>query len=202
MSDIGKMTDKQDSELIALMKDDSRQAFSELYIRYYDPLYYYCRKYLNDDTEAEDIVQDIFMHLWDTRDTLTITSSFSGYIYTAAHNRMLKVVRQIEVHMRYAQQILQHAKEDTNETEDSIIDDDYAALLNKMMAMLTPKQKEIFRLSRIDGLSYIEIAERLQISVPAVQKHVSNALEKIKRYLTQHKIIHFKPIIIFLVTFL
>jgi len=201
MPDAGKLTDKQDNELVALMKNDSRRAFGELYIRYYDPLRYYCKKYLNDEAEAEDVVQDIFIQLWETRDTLNITSSFSGYIYAMAHNRMLKLLRQFDVHLRYAQQILMNAKEDTNETEDSIIDDDYTVLLNKMIEKLSPKQKEVFRLSRIEGLTYKEIADQLQISVPAVQKHVSNVLEKIKGYLEQNKIIHFKAVITFFIFF-
>ena len=188
MSDAGKLTDKQDSELIALMKIDSRRAFGELYIRYYDQLRYYCKKYLNDETEAEDVVQDIYIHLWETRNTLNITSSFSGYIYATAHNRILKMLRQIDVHLRYAQHILMNAKEGTSETEDSIIDNDYAVLLNKMIERLSPKQKEVFLLSRIEGLTYKEIAERLQISVPAVQKHVSIVLEKIKGFLEKNKI--------------
>ena len=196
---IGKVSNLQDSELVVLMQSDSYQAFSELYVRYYDPLHFYCQKFLNDDNEAEDVVQDIFMHLWETRSTLAITSSFSGYIYASAHNRILKMMRQFDVHLRYAQHILMNAKECTNETEDAILDNDYASLLNEMMERLSPKQKEVFRLSRMEGLTYKEIAEILHISVPAVQKHVSNVLEKIKGYLKQHALIHFKEVISLLI---
>ena len=192
----------QDKELVGLVTEGSKPAFRELYIRYYDPLCYYCKKYLKDETGAEDVVQDIFTQLWDTRDTLNITSSFAGYIYASAHNRVLKMVRQFDVHSRYAQRILLNAKEWTNETEDSIIDNDYAALLNKMMEKLSPRQKEVFCLSRMEGLTYQEISEKLNISVTAVQKHASFALEKIKEHLKQHTNIHFKTVITFLIFFL
>jgi len=195
ISDNGELSNIQDSVLVALLKNDSHQAFCELYVRYYDPLRYYCQKYLNDEVEAEDVVQDIFMYLWESRNTLDITSSFSGYIYATAHNRILKMIRQFDVHLRYAQHILMNAKESTNETEDSIIDNDYAALLNEMIERLTPKQKEVFHLSRIEGLTYKEISDRLHISVPAVQKHASNVLEKIIGYLKKYKIIYFKAVI-------
>ena len=188
---MGKLSTLQDEELVRLLKEGSEQAFEELYIRYYDPLYYYCKKFLNDEAAAEDIVQDIFMYLWETHDTLNITSSFSGYIYASAHNRVLKTIRQFDVHMRYAQNILMNTNESTNETEDTIIDNDYASLLNEFTERLTPKQKEVFCLSRIEGLSYKEISDRLQISIPAVQKHASIVLEKIKEYLKRHTNIHF-----------
>jgi len=195
ISDNGKLSNIQDNELVALLKKNSHQAFCELYIRYYDQLHYYCKKYLNDETEAEDIVQDIFMYLWESRDTLDITSSFSGYIYATAHNRILKMLRQVDVHLRYAQHILMNAIATTNETEDSIIDNDFTSLLNEMIERLTPKQQEVFRLSRIEGLTYKEISDRLHISVPAVQKHASNVLEKIIGYLKKNKIIYFKAVI-------
>ena len=196
-----KFSTMQDKELVALLKEGSQQAFAELYIRYYDSLFFYCKKYLKDEYGAEDIVQDIFIQLWDTHDTINITSSFSGYIYTSAHNRILKMIRHFDVHLRYAQHILMNAKEWTNETEDSIMNNDFTALLNEMMERLSPKQKEVFRLSRIEGLTYKEISEMLQISIPAVQKHASIALEKIKEHLKQHTDIHFKTMITFLIFF-
>jgi len=201
MPKISDLSEAQDRELVDLMKKGSRQAFSELYNRYYDQLHYYCKKYINDEVGAEDIVQDIFMQLWETRDTLNIISSFSGYIYGSARNRILKMLRQFDVHLRYAQHILMNAKEWTNETENLIIDNDYAALLNEMVERLTPKQKEVFRLSRIEGLTYKEISEMLQISIPTVQKHASIALGKIMEFLKQHTDIHYKTVTFFLMLF-
>ena len=192
----------QDKELVSLLKKGSHPAFRELYIRYYDQLYFYCKKYLNDELGAEDIVQDIFVQLWEIHNTINITSSFSGYLYASAHNQILKMIRHFDVRLRYAQHILLNAKELTNETEDSIIDNDYAALLNEMIERLSPKQKEVFRLSRMEGLTYKEISEILQISIPAVQKHASIALEKVMEDLKQHTNIDIKKVITFLILFL
>ena len=119
----------QDKELVALLKEGSQQAFGELYIRYKDQLLYSCKKYLKNEAVTEDIVQDIFTQLWETRDSLHITSSFSGYLFISAKNRILNVYRQMDVHSRFAQYILDNEKEETNETEDAIIENDYADLL-------------------------------------------------------------------------
>ena len=196
-----KLSTIHDKELVALTKKGSRHAFGELYTRYYDPLLYYCRQYLNDTSGAEDTVQEIFLQLWETRDSLNVDLSFSGYVHTLTRNRILYKFRQFDIHSRYAQQILINAQEASNETEDSILDNDYAALLNEWIEKLSPKQKEVFKLSRMEGLTYQEIAELLHISVPTVQTHAYLALKKIKEFLKQHTDIHFQDVIVILILF-
>jgi len=77
-----------------------------------------------------------------------------------------------------------------NDTEDAVIDNDYAEFLNEIIERLPPMQKKVFRLSRIEGLTYKETAELLHISADTVKKHASLALEKIKKQITQHTDIH------------
>ena len=202
MTVTNKLSEKQERDLIEQLIGGSQAAFRELYICYRDPLLHYCKRYLNDEAGAEDVVQDIFMQLWETHDTLNIISSFSGYLYTAAQNRMLNMFRHFDIHARYAKNVLMKGNDSTVETEDSILCDDYAKLLNELIDALTPMQKEVFRLSRIEGLSYREISERLQISVPAVQKHASLALKKIKKNLEQHAGIYFQSVMILFAFFL
>jgi len=201
MLNINEISDNQDKALVELVIGGSQEAFGELYVRYKDVLLYSCKQYLNDETRAKDIVQDIFMQVWETRDSLNAELSFSGYIHTLARHRILNMYRQKGVHSRYVRYILDNEKELTNETEDLIADNDYAALLNEILEILPPKQREVFRLSRIEGLKYKEISEVLRISIPAVQKHASIALKKIKKYLQQHANIHFQDVMIFLILF-
>ena len=184
------LSEKQEKEWVGLLKNGSHAAFSKLYARYKDELIYSCMQYLKDISEAEDVVQDIFMQVWETRNSINTELSFSGYIHTLARNRILNIYRQFSVHSRFVQHILDNGNISTNETEDLIIENDYTVLLNKMMDSLSPQQREVFRLSRIEGLSYKEISERLQISVPTVQTHAYLALKKIKDYLKKHFDIH------------
>jgi RNA polymerase sigma-70 factor (ECF subfamily) len=188
-------------ELVELCKSGSHQAFSELYVRYKDELLYYCTQYLKDEAEAEDVVQDIFMQLWETHASLDITSSFGGYIFGAARNHMLKLFRQFDVHARYAQHILIHTQELTNETEDAIVGKDYTTFLNKLIDSLPPMQKEVFRLNRIEELSYQEISELLHISVENVRKHISLSQKKIQSQFSKHKDARFLTIKIILIIF-
>ena len=195
------LSKRKDPELLELLKNGSHSAFGELYARYYDPLIYYCKQFMNDEEGAEDVVQDIFMQLWERRGVLQVTSSFSGYLYASAKNNILNLYRQFDVHSRFAQYILIHETELTNETEDSIIENDYNALLNNLIDQLPPMQKEVFRLSRIEGMTSKEIAESLQITDENVRKHTSLAMKKIKNLLLKQKDIHFQIIIAFLIIF-
>ncbi len=183
-----------DQELVKLLMDGSKMAFAELYARYKGRLLYFCKRFLKDDASSEDIVQDIFIQVWETRRGLNAELSFSAYVHTLAQNRILNMFRRFDVHSRFAQAILKKQLEVANPTEDAVIDKDLAELLNKAIESLSPKQKEVFKLSRMQGLSYKEISELLQISVPTVQEHASLALKKIKEYLSQYADIHFKTV--------
>ena len=182
----------QDLELVTHLVNGSRQAFEELYARYKGRLMYFCKQLLKDEKSSEDIVQDIFLHIWEKRDSLNIEVSFSGYIHTLAQNRILNEFRRFDVHSRFVRYTLMNAKDSANQTEDLIDDDDYSKLMSELIESLSPRQKEIFQLSRIHGLTYKEIAELKQISVETVREHVSLALKKIKKYVMQHTDIHFK----------
>ena len=196
-----KYSTMQDKELVALFKEGSQQAFVVLFARYKRQLLYLGKRSLKNETELEDMVQDIFLQLWETRDSLNPELSFSGYVYTLMRNRILYRYRNFDVHARYAQHILLNAEDSTNETEDAIIENDFSGLLNEVIESLPPMQKKIFTLSRIEGLSYKEISEILQISIPAIQKHASISLKKIKEHLRHNADIHFQAITTFLIFF-
>ena len=196
---MGKLQDLQDKELVALLKEGSQNALEQLYLRYRNLLINLCKRYLKNTTDAEDILHDVFIQLWDTRSALNEELSFSGYLKTLATNRILYKFRQFDIHSRFAQYVLLNCEDNTNETENSIIDNDYKELLNEWIEKLPPQQKEIFRLNRIEGLTYQEISEMKKISVKTVRNHTALALEKIKQQLLQHTGISFQTVIAILI---
>ena len=192
MQKINDLSEKQDKELVELLMEGSHDAFGELYARYKERLMVLCKRYLKNETDSEDIVQDIFVQLWETRHLLNPELSFSGYVQQITRNYAKDKLRHLDVHSRFARNILLNVTDLSNETEDEIADKDYAKLLNELVESLPERQKEIFRLSRIERLKYHEISKLLQISIPAVQKHASLALKRITEQLQQHANIHFK----------
>ena len=185
-------SESQDKELVTLLVNGSKDAYGELYVRYKTRLTHFCKRLMKDELDAEDMVHDVFLLLWKTRDTLNADLSFWGYLQTTAKNLILNKFRQINVHERFVQYTLLNEKESTNQTEDAIIDNDYEKLLDTLIEGLPPRQKEAYLLNRKQGLTYHEIAEKLQISVNTVREHISLALGKIRNQLTAHTGIHFK----------
>ena len=192
MTEKDELSKKHDRELVELLIGGSQSAYRELYARFKDRLMYLCKRYLKNEADAEDIVHDVFLKLWETRHFINTDLSFSGYVQTIAQNYAMDKLRHFEVHSRFARSILMKGADSTNETEVSVIDNDYTELLDELIESLPSRQQEIFRLSRIEGLTYKEISELMQISVPAVQKHASLSLKNIKEHLQQHADIHFQ----------
>jgi RNA polymerase sigma-70 factor (ECF subfamily) len=190
------MTGHMDREWVKQLKNGSSAAFAELYAKYKERLIFFCNRFLKGEVAPEDIIQDIFIQVWENRHDLNPDLSFSGYIHTLARNRILNIFRQMDVHTKFAQHISNRQQDVSHQTEDDIAATDYTQLLNQALESLTPKQREVFTLSRTIGLSYKEISEKLKISVPTVQEHASIALKKIKEYLTIYGDIHFKMITI------
>jgi RNA polymerase sigma-70 factor (ECF subfamily) len=192
----------QDKELVALFKEGSHQAFDELYIRYKDRLMNFCRYSLRQDKDrAEDVVHDVFLKVLENSYSLNPELSFYAFLQKIAQNRILDEYKKFDVHLRYKQYILINGNDTKNQTEDEIIDNEYTRLLDELIENLPPKQKEAFTRSRIEGLTYKEIAGLMQISVETVHEYISIALKKIKKSLTQHTDIHFQTIITFLIIF-
>ena len=199
MPKINILSEKQDKELVELLTSGSQEACGELYARFKEWLMYLCKQFLKNEADAEDIVQDIFLKLWETRQSLGTVSSFSGLVKTMAQNYATSKLRHFDVHSRFAQNVLMNAKDLTNETEDTIINNDYEDFLDKIIERLPPKQQEIFRLHHIKGLTYIEIAEILQIPIENVRKNVSLALKKIKKQVVEHTDINIQTVILIFV---
>ena len=201
MPESNKLSGKPDRELVELLIGGSQEACGELYARFRERLMYFCKQYMNE-ADAKDIINDIFLQLWEKRHAPFTISSFSGYVHAMAKNLILKKFRHFDVHSRFARNILINETDATDETEHTILDNDYAKLLDELIERLPPKQKEIFQLNRIEGYTYTEISELLQTPVENVRQQISLALKKIKNQLLQHTDIHFQMIIIFLTFFL
>jgi RNA polymerase sigma-70 factor (ECF subfamily) len=202
MPKINELSEKQDRELVELLIGGSQAALGELYARFKERLMYLCKQYMRNEADAEDIVHDVFLKIWNTRNFLNPEMSFSGYVQTITQNHTMKKFRHFDVHSRFVQSTLINETDSTNQTEDQIIDNDYEKLLEELIEGLSPRQKEVYRLSRKEGHTYKEIAELLHISVETVKEHASLALKKIEKQLMQHTDIHFKTVITILMFFL
>ncbi|MEG0462538.1 MULTISPECIES: RNA polymerase sigma-70 factor [Bacteroides] len=177
-------TDERDL-LVRLIGGDE-EAFCELYARYKSRLLYFALKFVKSRDFAEDIFQDTFAVVWQSRRFINPDSSFSAYLYTIVRNRILNRMREMANEDRLKEHILTQAIDYSDNTRQTILGNELKNLVNTALQQLTPRQRQVFELSREAQLSHKEIADALGISVNTVQEHISASLKLIRSYLTKY----------------
>lgn len=175
------------SLVIRLIAGDE-DAFCELYAAYKNRLIYFAMRYLKSREYAEDIFQDAFTVIWESRSFINPDASFSSYLYTIVHNRILNQLRELESEDRLKSQILSQAVDYNNDTNNEIFANDLQGLISRALQQLTPRQREVFDMSREKQMSHKEIAEALSISVNTVQEHISVSLRVLRTYLEKNSV--------------
>ena len=176
----------QERELVLKLINDDENAFCELYSIYRNRLIYFAMKYLKSRDFAEDIFQDTFTIVWQSRKFINLDSSFSAYLYTIMRNRILNMLRDLEYQEQLKDILLSQAVDANDSTEERTFSKDFMEQMVQAMEKLTPRQREIFEMSRTQELSHKEIAQTLGISVNTVQEHISTSLKIIRAYFTKH----------------
>lgn len=166
--------------LVQRLAKNDVQAFNELYNLYSRRIFGFAYGFLRSKEEAEGIVQEVFVKIWETRNNLRSDLSFSWFLFTIARNLILNKLQHHQYEMRYQKDFLAETSGDDNNTEEQVFYRDMSDHINNLIMELPPKRKEIFLLSRFEGLSYQEISEKLNISVKTVEVQISLALKYIR----------------------
>ena len=156
--------DKQEKAAIISLKSGDFESFDQLFNKYGKRLYGFAIGYLKSHEDAEELVQDIFVRVWENRSELDENQSFNSYLFTIAKNTILNHFRKKAYQQSYIEYIKQHTKLIHTKTEEDIIYSDLDAQAKKVIDQLPPRRREIFRLSREQGYNNEEIAQRLNIS--------------------------------------
>ena len=175
---------RSNTELLKLLKSDDMKAFDIIYKKYSRRLYGFVFRYVKQGVDAEEIVQEVFIKVWKQREKINIYSSFESFLFTIAHNATVNLLKKRVTEQKYidhvkALQNIDETYELTDEIHYEELKQEYLALVNK----LSPRQKEIFLLSREEGLSHKEIAEKLGISSNTVKNHLVTTLSYLKNNL-------------------
>jgi len=180
-------------ELLVRVKNADNDAFRQLFKHYVKKVYGIIFSHLKNKADAEDLTQNVFIRIWNNRSSLDPQKSFDGYLYTIAYNLVID-------HYRERKRITGNVFLELDETdmqfsphtaEDSINRHQLDSLYQTAIDALPPKRKEIFILSRHDGLSNKRIAEILQISVKTVENQMTAALKTIKEIFNKAEFVFF-----------
>lgn len=159
-------------------------SFERLFRSQHAGLVLSAHRILNDKARAEDVVQDVFLNLWQKREEVSVTENLPAYLHRAVTNHAINIYKQ-----QY-NKLVQHAEDMPEQTGNAAAQADTALIagelserIEKAIASLPGNSRGVFMLSRFEEMSYKEIAERLEISVKTVEKHMSNALRHLRNYL-------------------
>ena len=176
----------EERSLILRLIEGDEDAFCELYATYKNRLIYFAMRFLKSREYAEDVFQDAFTVVWQSRRFINPDASFSSYLYTIMRNRILNHLRNAANEEKLKESILSQALDYTEDTKREVMLNDLKSLISHALQQLTPRQREIFEMSREAQLSHKEIADKLGISVNTVQEHISTSLKLIRTYLIKY----------------
>jgi RNA polymerase sigma-70 factor (family 1) len=171
------LTTISDDDLVSLLRGGSKDAYTEIYNRYKWLLHAHAYKKLGDRDAASDVMQELFATLWTKREELSLTSTLSAYLYTSIRNRVLNIIEHRQVESKYIDSLAAYANNYEAATDHLVREKQLIAIIDREIAALPPKMREVFELSRKSHLTHKEIAEHLSLSEETVKRQVKNALK-------------------------
>lgn len=170
----------EDKALIIALKNGDEEAFTSLYHRYCNKVYKFCSLYFTNNSSAEEVVQEVFIKLWDIRSYVNENENLEGLLFIITRNMVFDNTRKNFNESFYHISILA-AYNKAYDIEEELHAKDLKVYIDRLVNELTPRQKEIFCMSRYEHLSYKEIAEKLNITPKTVERHINDALKYLKK---------------------
>ena len=170
------------ANLVKQLAGGSKEAFTQLYSLYSASIYGFALRLTKSTVDTEDILQETFIRIWDNRTKISADASFKSYLFQITYNLVIdhfrKQINSVDFENFIGSDYYQQVSE--NNTEQQITLEEYRRLIAQSVAKLTPRQQEIFRMSREEELSAREIGERLGISDKTVNNQISLILATLK----------------------
>ncbi len=177
MADYSKYSD---TDLSGLFQRGDDAAFKEIYNRYSQLLYLYALKRLNSKEESADVVHDVFASLLANREKFALTTALSGFLYKSVLNKVFDIYRHKDVIKEYIAAGNHYIDVDSSETDYLIREKDITALIDKEIAAMPPKMREIYEMKSKGNLSVKEIAGQMGISEHTVSTQLKRAMKHLK----------------------
>ena len=173
-------------DLLIQVAGGSPTAFAELFHRYKYKLYGYIFSLTRSREIAEDVVQEVFLKIWQRRETLTDLESFAPYLFRMAQNRAINGFRRMATESLALASLQQSNSPSNSAIEDELDAKAIGERLRQAIQRLPPQQQLVYKLSREEGLKHEEIAERLQIAPGTVKNHMIAALRTLRKQIDPH----------------
>ncbi len=195
MNSMKSFTEK---ELLYRLRQHDKEAFDEIYTRYYPKLRSYVLKFVKVPQYSEDIVQDAFLKIWEVKENIDSEKYFSGYLFTITRNLVFKFFKLAANNTDVLDEIVINTTPINYEEENIIEWKELGNEIQKAIHMLPPKRKEVFLLCKEEQLSYDDVSAKLGISRNTIKEHMVLAMRFIKEYLKNRSLYLFQITLMFI----
>lgn len=191
-----------DSFLVESIRSGDQKSFTLAYQKYHRYLYYFALRFVKSPELSEEVVHDVFLKVWESRDRLKTEFSFKGYLIKITKNHVLNLLARASREEQIRSEILYTSEVSTEETENSIYDRDYQKHAEQIISLLPEQRQRIFRMYRFEEMTSDEIATRLNISKGTVKDHLLKANRFIRKYLNRIVPLSTDLLLLFFLTFM
>jgi len=174
------LTISNTEDIIRRLKKDNKSAVDELFGYYYPRLYHFSKSILKIETGIDDILQEVFVKIWLNRQKISNAGTFNAYIFTITKNEVLNLIRSSVKDHTFKDELYLRSVAEEYQTQNQLEYDEIKTGIDHIVSSLPEKRKQVFILSRTEGLSNKEIAQQLNISKKTIEDHITHAIKHIK----------------------
>ncbi|MEO5562372.1 MAG: RNA polymerase sigma-70 factor [Chitinophagaceae bacterium] len=160
--------------------------FSDIFRQHEHRLYSLALRLTKSDQTAKDILQEVFLKLWDQRMHIHTINNIEAWLYKITENKVIDFLRKASADNRLKQVIWNNLQQITNESEQYLAAKEYNLIIQKAIDQLPPQRRLIYQLNRESGMNYREIADKLNISKHTAKNQLSTALQSVRRFLVKN----------------
>ena len=160
--------------------------FESFFKNHYSELCGFANKYLNDVDAAEEVVQGVFVKFWESKNDIDVKIALKSYIYTSVKNTCLNQIKHYKIKEAYKQHNLREMEDSRYSVDEEVEGTELELRIKASINKLSEKKRNIFIMSRYEGLKYNEIAEKLQLSIKTVENQIGSALKFLKTELADY----------------
>ena len=175
--------------LIEMLQQGSEKAFTLLFYKYERLLLAFAMKLLPTREDAEEVVQEVFYRVWKNKHLTDPEKSFKAFLFTITRNYIYNLLAKRVSETTYKHYYTAHASRSISNTEEQLDARDLNHMIQRLVRQMPEKRKQVFLLSRYQGLNNKEIATHLSVSLSTVENHINKALRELKKHLSFHEVL-------------